>query len=175
VRGFAFEQIARRQAEGHELAPLAVKWVAGQLGLPTTTVHRALIALHRRGEVVWSGRVLPETRVRLWGLGDGRPHRWPPPKPGPVALPGARPAHGGDLLELALDRARPGNRNAVGLWLACQLRDTGRPIEMAWETMQLYVSLVRPGDHPYTPREAEASLAQAYRREPRSPFLVVDD
>jgi hypothetical protein len=142
------------------------------LGMPPNTVHRALIALHRRGEVVWSGRVLPGKKVRLWGRGDNKPHRWPPPKPGPIALPGAREALGAELLRIAVNRAHSGNRNDTGLWLACQLRDKGWSIEQAWCLMEVYVGLVPPGAHPYTFREADASLRQAFKREPRTPFLV---
>jgi hypothetical protein len=81
-----------------------------------------------------------------------------------------------ELGRIARGRARPGTRNHTGLWLGCQLRDAGADWAEAVHYMECFVLIVNadhPGDHPYTVREALASLGQAYRREPREPWLVV--
>lgn len=174
VRQFALDQIRLRELEGHQQAPIAYEWAARELGLGKTTVIKALTALHRRGEVVATGGFSSRKHIRYWARGDGNPHTWPPPKPGPIKLPGSREAYGGELLTMALDRVRPGTRNETGLWLACQLRDKGWTIEMAWCLMEVYAASVPQPDQrrAYTFREAAAAMEQAYRREAREPFRV---
>ncbi|GAI16510.1 unnamed protein product, partial [marine sediment metagenome] len=82
-------------------------------------------------------------------------------KPGPRTLAER-------ILQEALDRAQPGNRNDMGLWLACQLRDNGISQAEAEAIMQSYVCQVGDtGLEPYTEREAIASLQQAYNRPAR--------
>ncbi len=65
-------------------------------------------------------------------------------------------------LRLALERARPGNRNVTGYWLACRLRDAGVSLTEAETIMTRYAVQVAAGDHPYHEREALASLRSAY-------------
>jgi putative DNA primase/helicase len=61
-------------------------------------------------------------------------------------------------------------RNNTGFWLAGQLRDDGVDQQAASQVLQQYVATVGSrGTHPFTEREALASLEQAYAREPREP------
>jgi len=72
------------------------------------------------------------------------------------------------ILQAALDRAQPGNRNDTGLWLACQLRDNGVSQSEAEAVMLLYATQVgNTGPELYTEREAIATLEQAYARQAR--------
>lgn len=70
-------------------------------------------------------------------------------------------------LQKAILKATPGNRNATGLWLACQLRDNGVEHAEAEYLMLQYAASVSTHDDPYTDREALASLRQAYKHAPR--------
>jgi Bifunctional DNA primase/polymerase, N-terminal len=71
-------------------------------------------------------------------------------------------------LERALKRAQHGNRNITGLWLASQLRDDGVTQAETGSVMLEYARIVGSnGAHPYSEREALASLEQAYKRAPR--------
>jgi putative DNA primase/helicase len=73
-------------------------------------------------------------------------------------------------LKKALDRASPGNRNATGLWLACQLRDAGLSMNEAENYLVDYASRVPSASgNPYTEDEALASLLQAYKTTRREP------
>ncbi len=72
------------------------------------------------------------------------------------------------LLE-AVAKAREGNRNDVGFWLACQLRDAKLPEPEQHRLMLLYANLVPQGIEQYTSREAFASLRSAHTRPPRDP------
>jgi len=75
------------------------------------------------------------------------------------------------ILQEALVRAQPGNRNDTGLWLACQLRDNGISQAEAEAIMLRYSAQVGDtGPEPYTEREAIASLQQAYNRPAREPW-----
>ena len=68
-------------------------------------------------------------------------------------------------LNKALEKAQPGNRNATGFALACQLRDAGLTEIDATAVMRRYAVLVAgPG---YAESEALASLGQAYGISPR--------
>jgi len=78
-----------------------------------------------------------------------------------------RPAKANRLLREALSKASPGCRNQVGFELACKLRDSDLPYEIARETMRKYAEGVPQSEDYYTLDEAEASLNQAYKREPR--------
>ena len=73
------------------------------------------------------------------------------------------------LLGKALERAKPGNRNDTGFWLACQLRDTGLSMKEAKPYMLEYALKVPQEEEPYTEREALASLRSAYEEPPRDP------
>jgi hypothetical protein len=69
----------------------------------------------------------------------------------------------------AIAKAREGNRNDVGFWLACQLRDDRIPLETARSIILTYANLVPEGSEQYTSKEAIASVTQAYKRPPREP------
>jgi hypothetical protein len=69
----------------------------------------------------------------------------------------------------AVAKAREGNRNDVGFWLACQLRDDRIPFETARSITLTYANLVPEGSEPYTSKEAIYSVTQAYKRPPREP------
>jgi len=70
----------------------------------------------------------------------------------------------------AVDRVSSGGeRNEIGIWLACQLRDARISQETARPFMTAYAKSVPDRDHPYTVREALASLGSAYSRPPREP------
>jgi putative DNA primase/helicase len=73
-------------------------------------------------------------------------------------------------LNKALDRARPGNRNETGFWLACQLRDSGLSQNEAARYMRDYAAKVPGTDYPEA--EAMASLREAYRGQPRKPATL---
>jgi hypothetical protein len=65
-------------------------------------------------------------------------------------------------LRLALERARPGARNSTGYWLCCRLHDAGLSFRDAEAMLLRYAAQVAAGDHPYTAREALASVRSAY-------------
>jgi Bifunctional DNA primase/polymerase, N-terminal/D5 N terminal like len=79
------------------------------------------------------------------------------------------------LIRMALDRVGADGRNNVGLWLACQLRDNGYSLADAEAAMQNYRSRC-PGtnskaeEEPYTEKEVQASLREAFSRPPRAPW-----
>ncbi len=62
------------------------------------------------------------------------------------------------LLDKALSKAKKGSRNGTGLWLACQLRDSGHTEVEAAGVMLDYTNRVH-GDstEPYTRAEAGAA------------------
>ena len=72
-------------------------------------------------------------------------------------------------LAQALDKARAGKRNAVGFWMACQLRDDNVPELEARSIMLTYANRAPQGKEPYTSKEAIASVRSAYNRPPREP------
>ena len=72
------------------------------------------------------------------------------------------------LLQQAVQRAKPGNRNETGLWLACQLRDNGITQAESVSVMREYATQVTNlSSEAYTEDEALASLQQAFTRPPR--------
>jgi hypothetical protein len=73
----------------------------------------------------------------------------------------------GKWLSEAVEKAREGNRNQIGFFLACQLRDDGLSEQQAREMMLSYVDQVGAGQTTYTAKEALTSLKSAYRRPPR--------
>jgi len=77
-------------------------------------------------------------------------------------------------LGCALARVIPGNRNHVGFWLACQLRDSGMCEADAYTWMMEYVAQVPMFEHPYTQNEAERTLRAVFRQVPRGPAKKVE-
>ncbi|MGZ3629106.1 MAG: primase C-terminal domain-containing protein [Ktedonobacteraceae bacterium] len=70
-------------------------------------------------------------------------------------------------LDEAISRVSEGNRNAVGFWLACQLRDDGISQEHAQAVLLVYANRVPQERSPYTSKEAFASVKSAFSRHPR--------
>lgn len=76
---------------------------------------------------------------------------------------------GSSLLERALSRVGGHDRNNTGLWLACQLRDSGCNQDEAEHVMLEYASRVDGGSaDPYTPEEAVSTLKSAFSRPARA-------
>jgi hypothetical protein len=69
----------------------------------------------------------------------------------------------------AVDRATEGNRNAVGFWLTCQLRDDGISQEQAQAFILSFANRIPQETSPYTSQEAVKSVRSAYGRLPRPP------
>jgi len=67
----------------------------------------------------------------------------------------------------AVAQATEGNRNHIGFWLACQLRDDGLSETQAVQIILAYANRVPEGTSPYTSKEAYASVRSAYSRPPR--------
>jgi hypothetical protein len=86
----------------------------------------------------------------------------------PLSGPGAPREAGRYWLLRALERAAPGQRNATGFWLACQLRDADLDLGEAEAVLRAYAAQASPGDHPYRVREALASLHSAYQQPRRA-------
>lgn len=72
-------------------------------------------------------------------------------------------------LAQAVGKAQEGNRNAVGFWMACQLRDDNVPEPEARRIGLLYANLAPQGKEQYTSKEILASVRSAYKRPPREP------
>jgi len=72
-------------------------------------------------------------------------------------------------LDEAVARATEGNRNAVGFWLACQLRDDGMSQEHAQAFILAFANRIPQENSPYTSQEAVKSVRSAYGRLPRPP------
>jgi len=72
-------------------------------------------------------------------------------------------------LREAVAQATEGNRNAVGFWLACQLRDDGMSREQAQAFILAYANRIPQENSPYTSQEAVKSVRSAYGRLPRPP------
>ncbi len=70
-------------------------------------------------------------------------------------------------LQQALAKAREGNRNDIGFWLACQLRDDQISEAQARSIILTYANLAPTGTEQYTSKEAIASVRSAYSRPPR--------
>lgn len=65
----------------------------------------------------------------------------------------------------ALDKARQGNRNATGFWLARMLRNDGLSQQEALSIVLSYANRVPQGERPaYTSKEAHDSVVSAYSR-----------
>ena len=72
-------------------------------------------------------------------------------------------------LKQALEMAKPGNRNRLAFWLACQLRDDGLSQSEAQGVLERYQSRVDSSHDRYTLSEAKSTLKSAYRVAPREP------
>jgi len=84
---------------------------------------------------------------------------------GPRQRQGAPASHWyGVAVRVARLRARPGNRNVVGYWLAQRLVEAGLSLAEAQSVMRVYARCVPAGQHPYTVAEALASLQSVRRR-----------
>ena len=70
-------------------------------------------------------------------------------------------------LQQALTKAKEGNRNDVGFWLACQLRDDRISELQARSIILTYANLEADGREQYTSKEAIASVRSAYSKPPR--------
>ncbi len=125
-------------------------------------------SLHKKGEAYqWmSGPPLAPLPYWLWSLMTMNL-----PRPQSVQhIQRPRVAHGRQWLPpeqywlaKALERARPGTRNATGYWLACRLKEKGVSEAAATIVMQRYAARVGAiGDHRYEAEEALMSLASAY-------------
>jgi len=77
-------------------------------------------------------------------------------------------------LSQALTKAREGNRNEVGFWLACQLRDDSIPEAQAQSIILTYANLVPQGKEQYTSKEALASVRSAYNWPARTPARRIE-
>jgi len=64
----------------------------------------------------------------------------------------------------ALDKAREGNRNTVGFWLARMLGNDGVSKEQTTRIILAYANRVPQEHSPYTSKEAMASVESAYQR-----------
>lgn len=93
------------------------------------------------------------------------------PKPvEPIVRAGDRVA-ASEIVAKAVSRCETEGRNNSGHWLACQLRDNGYEQAETADLLREYAGYVGTmGDHPYTEREALASVKQAYSRSPRDPW-----
>jgi putative DNA primase/helicase len=67
----------------------------------------------------------------------------------------------------ALERARPGNRDHTGFWLATQLRDAGLTIDQAMSSN--YPENVPQSRDRYTRKDYERTIKSAYKSKPRQP------
>jgi hypothetical protein len=81
----------------------------------------------------------------------------------------------GRLVDMALDIASQSGRNNAGFWLCCQLRDNGYSFGDAEAAMRDYRSRApftntKGKPEPYTEREMNASLGEAYSRPARTPW-----
>jgi len=77
---------------------------------------------------------------------------------------GAASSSGEKWFAEALDKARQGNRNSVGFWLARMLRNDGIPKAQTTQMLLAYANRVPQEHSPYTSKEALASVESAYQR-----------
>ncbi|HWK27502.1 MAG TPA: hypothetical protein VNS09_13120, partial [Solirubrobacter sp.] len=162
-------------------APIACGWVARHVGLPKKTVHRALRSLVDAGVIQWAGQMPGRGGKRgtfLYLPGDAEPvtfedvaERAKPRADGPSPVAGNEAVDPNALVDRAVARAREGNRNDTGLWLACQLRDNRTGLVEAIGLMRQYVdrtprSASRRDD--YTWVEARRTLEGVYARPERT-------
>ena len=68
---------------------------------------------------------------------------------------------GAKWLDEAVRKATEGNRNQIGFWLACQLRDDGLTKEQATKIILMYANRVPQDRDPYTSQEAVKSVSEA--------------
>lgn len=143
----------------------------------SAAVHRCRVGVRPGVDVRADGGyvLLPPSTV------GGGCYRWVDPTADVLELPGAladvidaRPliptmpttAAGSVGLEFwysrALERARPGSRNVMCYWLACQARDQGVPLDQVLALAFRWVRDVPRGDHVFSVREFIATVKSAY-------------
>lgn len=111
--------------------------------------------------------------LRALPVMDVQPPTAPPSAIAPAPAGEVRPrglARVLDNPEYWLQRAitEHADRNGGGFWLACQLRDAGHDQRTAETLLTRYAQIrVTEGSHPYTEREALASVRSAYSRPAR--------
>ncbi|MEN6644704.1 MAG: hypothetical protein ABFE08_19880, partial [Armatimonadia bacterium] len=76
------------------------------------------------------------------------------------------------LIDRAAHQAHDGNRNAMGLWLACQMRDNGYGESDAEAALRDYHARAPGGQDEYQWEECLGSLQQAYSSPAREPWKV---
>lgn len=101
---------------------------------------------------------LPPEEKPHWGAGNVNHGRQNPAS-----------TEGDYWLNKALAMAAPGNRNRVGFWLACQLRDAGLPEGESLSLLERYQRRVDTPRDRFTRHEAEACARSAYKGATREP------
>jgi Bifunctional DNA primase/polymerase, N-terminal len=74
---------------------------------------------------------------------------------------------GGKWVDEAVAKATEGNRNQMGFWLACQLRDDVLSEAEATQVVLTFANRVPQDKSIYSSQEAVASVRSAYHRSPR--------
>ncbi len=144
--------------------PYACRWRAGVLGLSYRTVARALKTLVEAGALEKGDPLPPRADYPR-----GTAKFLPPPSVCRSAVVSVQWAVAPvQLANHAASRARPGNRYRHAHWLACRLAERGLDSETAALFMSGYVKRCPAGDHPYTDREAAATLRSVYRHLPKT-------
>lgn len=140
--------------------------VGGYAGLDVRADGGYIVAppsLHQSGQRYrWQEGASPLASLPDWLSALLAPSPAPAPRV-PSRLPGERQTDPQSWLRMALERARPGTRNSTGYWLACRLREAGLSVPEAEAILLRYAAQVAAGDHPYTAREALASVRSAYQ------------
>ena len=148
------------QAVNYTLAASAMLWLFGAADPKAKDAARFFYG-SVDCEVEWIDSVLPLAVVRdliqryqATGRQAKRDHDTPANRPGNVMA----------LVQTCIDKARDGERNNLGFWLACRLAEEGLSQFEAEAHMRMYQQSVTSAVSPYTEAEARASLLSAYRK-----------